>query len=73
MLRVRAQENSPAKGENTMPESKHQSIHCSVKSCRHLKQDQGLCGLESVQIAPTPMAYSGDPADESMCQSYHCK
>ena len=56
-----------------MPDNKHQCIHCSVKSCRHLKQDQGLCGLESVQIAPTPMAYSGDPADESMCQSYHCK
>ncbi|MBR3904891.1 MAG: DUF1540 domain-containing protein [Clostridia bacterium] len=56
-----------------MTENKHQSIHCSVKSCRHLKPEMGLCGLESVQIAPTPMAYSGDPADESMCQSYHCK
>ena len=56
-----------------MNEKKNQCIHCSVESCRHLKQDQGLCSLESIQVAPTPMAYSGDPADESMCQSYHCK
>ena len=56
-----------------MNEKKHQCIHCSVESCRHLKADQGLCSLESIQVAPTPMAYSGDPADESMCQSYHSK
>ena len=57
----------------TMNEKKNQCIHCSVESCRHLKQDQGICSLESIQVAPTPMAYSGDPADESMCQSYHSK
>ena len=28
---------------------------------------------KAIQVAPTPMAYSGDPADESMCQSYCCK
>ena len=72
MLSVQA-EKCLRKERSAMPDKNHQSIHCSVKSCRHLKQEQGLCGLESVQIAPTPMAYSGDPADESMCQSYHCK
>lgn len=56
-----------------MHEVQNQCIHCSVESCRHLKKDQGLCSLKSIQVAPTPMAYSGDPADESMCQSYHCK
>lgn len=57
----------------SMSEKKNQCIHCCVESCRHLKQEQGICSLESIQVAPTPMAYSGDPADESMCQSYHCK
>lgn len=52
---------------------KDQCIHCSVESCRHLSQDKGICSLESIQVAPTPMAFSGDPADESMCQSYDCK
>lgn len=56
-----------------MNEKKNQCIHCSVESCRHLRPEQGICSLESIQVAPTPMAYSGDPADESMCQSYHCK
>ena len=56
-----------------MNDKRNQCIHCSVESCAHLKQEQGVCGLESIQVAPTPMAYSGDPADESMCQSYHCK
>ena len=58
---------------SAMNEKKNQCIHCSVESCRHLKPEQGICSLESIQVAPTPMAYSGDPADESMCQSYHCK
>ena len=56
-----------------MKEAQNQCIHCSVESCRHLKQEKGICSLESIQVAPTPMAYSGDPADESMCQSYKCK
>ncbi len=56
-----------------MNDKRNQCIHCSVESCAHLKQEQGVCGLESIQVAPTPMAYSGDPADESMCQNYHCK
>ena len=56
-----------------MTDPKNQCIHCSVESCRHLKDDEGLCALESIQVAPTPMAYSGDPADESMCRSYECK
>ena len=54
-------------------EKKNQCIHCSVESCRHLKESQGICSLEAIQVAPTPMAYSGDPADESMCQSYETK
>ena len=56
-----------------MNEPKNQCIHCSVASCKSLKEDQELCSLSSIQVAPTPMAYSGDPADESMCQSYCCK
>ncbi len=56
-----------------MSDHKNQCIHCSVESCKYLKEEQGLCSLSSIQVAPTPMAYSGDPADESMCQSYSCK
>lgn len=56
-----------------MTDQKHQRIHCCVESCKRLKPEQGICGPESVQIAPTPMSSSGDPADESMCQSYHSK
>lgn len=56
-----------------MNDKRNQCIHCSVESCQHLRPEQGVCSLESIQVAPTPMAYSGDPADESMCQSYHCK
>ena len=47
--------------------------HLPCAAIEHLRQDQGVCSLESIQVAPTPMAYSGDPADESMCQSYDCK
>ena len=56
-----------------MADQKHQCVHCCVESCKHLKPEQGICGLESVQIAHTPMSYSGDPADERMCQRYHSK
>ncbi len=56
-----------------MAEPKKQCIHCSVESCRHLQQEKGLCSLESIQVSPTPMAYSGDPADESMCSGYECR
>ena len=56
-----------------MPDPRNQCIHCGVESCRHLKQEQGICALDSIQVPPAPMAYSGDPADESMCQSYDCK
>ena len=56
-----------------MTDPKNQCIHCSVESCRHLREDKGICSLEAIQVAPTPMAYSGDPADESMCRSYECK
>ena len=52
-----------------MNEKKNQCIHCSVESCQHLRPEQGVCSLESIQVAPTPMAYSGDPADESMCRA----
>ena len=61
------------KEDHPMTEKRNQCIHCSVESCKHLKEEQGLCSLESIQVAPTPMAYSGDPADESMCQSYETK
>ncbi len=69
-----AEQNSrPMKGDAAMNEKKNQCIHCSVESCRHLKEGEGMCALESIQVAPTPMAYSGDPADESMCRSYETK
>ncbi len=58
---------------NAMNNNSHQCIHCCVTSCKHLKQQAGECGLESVHIEPTPMSYSGDPADESMCRDYCCK
>ena len=56
-----------------MNEKKNQCIHCSVTSCKHLNETKKECSLDAINVAPTPMAYSGDPADESMCQSYCCK
>lgn len=51
------------------PESGHQSIECSVVSCK-FHDKEGRCGLERIQVEPTPMAYTGEAADESMCGSY---
>ena len=54
------------------PKTGHQCIHCSVASCKHHKEDNH-CALESINVQPTPMAYTGEAADESMCGSYDCK
>ena len=56
-----------------MKENHHQCIHCSVTSCKHLNAAKNECSLDAITVAPTPMAHSGDPADESMCQNYNCK
>lgn len=56
-----------------MKENHHQCIHCSVTSCKHLNATKNECSLDAITVAPKPMAYSGNPADESMCQSYCCK
>ncbi len=50
-----------------------QCIHCTVKSCRHHLRDDDQCALRSIQVAPTPMADSGDPCDESMCSDYELR
>ena len=54
------------------PKNGHQCIHCSVASCKHHKEDNH-CSLDSIRVEPTPMAYTGEAADESMCSSYACK
>ncbi len=54
------------------PVNGHQCIDCSVVSCRH-HDEKGHCKLERIQVEPTPMAYTGEAADESMCGSYTCK
>ena len=54
-----------------MKENHNQCIHCSVASCKHLNESKKVCSLDSITVAPKPMSHSGDPADESMCQSYH--
>ena len=54
------------------PNSGHQCIECSVVSCKY-HNENGHCGLERIQVEPTPMAYTGEAADESMCGSYCCK
>lgn len=51
------------------PETGHQSIECSVVSCKYHDRE-GKCSLERIQVEPTPMAYTGEAADESMCGSY---
>lgn len=51
------------------PETGHQSIECSVVSCK-FHDKEGRCSLSSIQVEPTPMAYTGEAADESMCGSY---
>ena len=56
----------------SQPKNGHQCIHCSVTSCKHHKEDN-YCALESITVEPTPMAYTGEAADESMCSSYHAK
>lgn len=53
-----------------MPDNKQQCIYCSVTSCRHQNKEHGQCSLPDIKVAPTPMAYTGDPADESMCSNY---
>ena len=50
------------------PDTGHQSIECSVVSCKF--HQKGRCGLDRIQVEPTPMAYTGEAADESMCGSY---
>ena len=37
---------------------------------RSRRAKEGRCGLERIQVEPTPMAYTGEAADESMCGSY---
>lgn len=54
------------------PESWHQCIECSVVSCKH-HDEKGHCRLDKIKVEPTPMAYTGEAADESMCGSYNCK
>ncbi|MBR0320617.1 MAG: DUF1540 domain-containing protein [Clostridia bacterium] len=54
-------------------ENHNQCIHCDVTSCKHLNENKHVCSLDAITVAPTPMAYSGDPADESMCKSYSSK
>lgn len=53
-----------------MKDNHHQCIHCSVASCQHLNESKKVCSLDAITVAPKPMSHSGDPADESMCQSY---
>ena len=50
----------------------NQCIECSVVSCKH-HNDHGHCSLDKIKVEPTPMAYTGEAADESMCGNYNCK
>ena len=50
-----------------MSHKNNQCIHCSVESCQHHEQD-GVCGLMDVQIAPKECCCNGK-ADESLCSS----
>lgn len=54
-----------------MSHKNNQCIHCSVESCQHHEQD-GVCGLMDVQIAPKECCCNGK-ADESLCSSYKCR
>lgn len=54
-----------------MSHKNNQCIHCSVESCQHHEQDD-VCGLMDVQIAPKECCCSGK-ADESLCSSYKCR
>ena len=50
----------------------HQSIECSVVSCKYHDKEGG-CSLDRIRVEPTPMAYTGEAADESMCGSYQTR
>ena len=50
----------------------NQCIECSVVSCKH-HNDHGHCSLDKIKVEPTPLAYTGEAADESMCGNYNCK
>lgn len=53
-----------------MNQQGHQSIGCSVDTCKHYVQGGG-CSLKNIQVAPlTNMVNS---AEESMCQSFERK
>ena len=41
-----------------MSHKNNQCIHCSVESCQHHEQD-GVCGLMDVQIAPKECCCNG--------------
>ena len=44
-----------------MTEKKNQCIHCSVESCRHLREEEGLCALEASRWRPRPWPTPATP------------
>lgn len=50
----------------------NQVIGCSVTSCRYNK-DGKVCELNRIEVEPAIDVDSGEPAEESLCGSYHRK
>jgi hypothetical protein len=50
----------------------NQVIGCSVTSCRYNK-DGNRCELNRIEVEPALDVDTGEPADESLCGSYHRK
>lgn len=52
-----------------MDKSGHQSIKCSVSSCKFNK-DARECSLKSIKVTPDAVAPNVSSADQSMCSSF---
>lgn len=46
-----------------------QEINCNVKSCKYNNQQNQMCSLQAILVAPVQGKNTQNP-DESMCASY---
>ncbi len=46
-----------------------QEINCRVKSCRYHNNENQMCELEAILVAPVEGKHTKE-TDESMCSSY---
>ena len=50
---------------------KKQIINCTVSSCAYNNEEENMCELKAIHVAPLEDVETKTP-DESMCASYEC-